>query len=130
MCIYLSIQGVSTWCSSNWKWRAWMCLIVYLSIPIYLYNSIYPSIYLGCQYLVFFYLNVEGWKVAAEQQLQALEREILKQVKTNFILCIVHILFWFQSIQSISCDRKQMEQNGVENYFNSELKDINQLNPV
>jgi len=34
---------------------------------------------LGCQYLVFFYLNVEGWKVAAEQQLQALEREILKQ---------------------------------------------------
>lgn len=29
---------------------------------------------------MFFFLNIEGWKVAAEQQLEALELEVLKQV--------------------------------------------------
>ena len=32
----------------------------------------------GCQYFVFFYLNIEGWKVSAEQQLQAIELDFLK----------------------------------------------------
>ena len=49
--------------------------------------------YAGCQYFVFFYLNIEGWKVSAEQQLQAIELDFLKtgnsekQVggSTNFI---------------------------------------------
>ena len=34
--------------------------------------------YAGCQYFVFFYLNIEGWKVSAEQQLQAIELDFLK----------------------------------------------------
>jgi len=33
---------------------------------------------IGCQYFVFFYLNIEGWKVSAEQQLQAIELDFLK----------------------------------------------------
>ena len=28
---------------------------------------------IGCQSYIFFYLNVEGWKVSAEQQIQAIE---------------------------------------------------------
>ena len=35
-------------------------------------------IWTGCQYFVFFYLNIEGWKVSAEQQLQAIELDFLK----------------------------------------------------
>ncbi|XP_023347857.1 sorting nexin-13 [Eurytemora carolleeae] len=34
---------------------------------------------IGCQYVVYFYLNIEGWKVAAEQELQALELQLLRQ---------------------------------------------------
>ena len=47
--------------------------------------------YAGCQYFVFFYLNIEGWKVSAEQQLQAIELDFLKtgnsekQVKYNIL---------------------------------------------
>ena len=47
----------------------------------YPYFSVYIldlKLFLGCQYFVFFYLNIEGWKVSAEQQLQAIELDFLK----------------------------------------------------
>jgi sorting nexin-13 len=33
---------------------------------------------ISCQHFVFFYLNIEGWKVSAEQQIQAMELDFLK----------------------------------------------------
>ena len=43
-------------------------------------------LYSGCQYVVYFYLNIEGWKVAAEQELQALELQLLRQVGDKVLL--------------------------------------------
>ena len=43
-------------------------------------------LYIGCQYVVYFYLNIEGWKVAAEQELQALELQLLRQVGDKVLL--------------------------------------------
>ena len=34
----------------------------------------------GCQAYIFFYLNVEGWKVSAEQQIQAIELDTIMKV--------------------------------------------------
>ena len=39
--------------------------------------------------MVFFFLNIEGWKVAAEQQLLALELEILRQVHGCLYIAVV-----------------------------------------
>jgi len=56
-----------------------------LPLEVILKNNISLSYFIdymssiGCQYMVFFFLNIEGWKVAAEQQLLALELEILRQ---------------------------------------------------
>lgn len=58
-----------------------------LPLEVILKNNISLSYFIdymnaiGAQYLVFFYLNIEGWKVAAEQQLQALELEVLRQAQ-------------------------------------------------
>ena len=41
--------------------------------------------------MVFFFLNIEGWKVAAEQQLLALELEILRQV--HYWLHVVFVVY-------------------------------------
>ena len=47
-----------------------VCVIVFKPFDIHIWT--------GCQYFVFFYLNIEGWKVSAEQQLQAIELDFLK----------------------------------------------------
>ena len=50
-----------------------------LPIDVILKNNIALSYFIdymtsiGCQSYLFFYLNIEGWKVSAESQLQALE---------------------------------------------------------
>jgi len=56
-----------------------------LPLEVLLKNNISLSYFIdfmssiGSQYLVFFYLSIEGWKVTAESHLQAIELEILKQ---------------------------------------------------
>jgi len=60
-----------------------------LPLEVILKNNIALSYFIdymtaiGCQYLVFFYLNIEGWKVSTEQQLQAIELDLLKTGETN-----------------------------------------------
>jgi len=55
-----------------------------LPLEVILKNNIALSYFIdymtaiGCQHFVFFYLNIEGWKVSAEQQIQAMELEFLK----------------------------------------------------
>ena len=49
--------------------------ILFLCFSIFILDL---KLFLGCQYFVFFYLNIEGWKVSAEQQLQAIELDFLK----------------------------------------------------
>ena len=41
----------------------------------------------GCQAYIFFYLNVEGWKVSAEQQIQAIELDTIMKV-SKLAFCI------------------------------------------
>ena len=54
-----------------------------LPIDVILKNNIALSYFIdymtsiGCQSYLFFYLNIEGWKVSAESQLQALELDEL-----------------------------------------------------
>ena len=54
-----------------------------MSVQVILKNNIALSYFIdymtaiGCQYFVFFYLNVEGWKVSVEQQMQAMELQVL-----------------------------------------------------
>ena len=55
-----------------------------LPLEVILKNNIALSYFIdfmtsiNCQHIVFFYLNIEGWKVSAEQQIQAMEVEFLK----------------------------------------------------
>ena len=55
-----------------------------LPLEVILKNNIALSYFIdymtaiSCQHFVFFYLNIEGWKVSAEQQIQAMELEFLK----------------------------------------------------
>ena len=55
-----------------------------LPLEVILKNNIALSYFIdfmtsiNCQHIVFFYLNIEGWKVSAEQQIQAIEVEFLK----------------------------------------------------
>ena len=55
-----------------------------LPLEVILKNNVALSYFIdymtaiGFQHLVFFYLNIEGWKVSAEQQIQAMELEFLK----------------------------------------------------
>ena len=56
-----------------------------LPIEVILKNNIALSYFMdymtsiGCQAYIYFYLNIEGWKVSAEQQLQAIELESFQQ---------------------------------------------------
>ena len=49
-----------------------------LFVCLFVFKPFDKHIWTGCQYFVFFYLNIEGWKVSAEQQLQAIELDFLK----------------------------------------------------
>ena len=55
-----------------------------LPLEVILKNNIALSYFIdymtaiNSQHIIFFYLNIEGWKVSAEQQIQALELERLK----------------------------------------------------
>merc|ERR1719225_1614641 len=55
-----------------------------LPLEVILKNNIALSYFIdymtavSSQHFVFFYLNIEGWKVSAEQQIQAMEVEYLK----------------------------------------------------
>ena len=56
-----------------------------LPVEVLLKNNVALSYFIdfmssiGCQAYIFFYLNIEGWKVSAEQQLHALELEAFER---------------------------------------------------
>ena len=64
-----------------------VCLIVFKPFD--------KHIWTGCQYFVFFYLNIEGWKVSAEQQLQAIELDFLKTGNSEKQVSLAKFIFRF-----------------------------------
>ena len=60
-----------------------------LPLEVLLKNNVAISYFIdymtsiGCQSYVFFYLNIEGWKVSAEQQLQAIELDEMTKEGVN-----------------------------------------------
>ena len=67
-----------------------VCLIVFKPFD--------KHIWTGCQYFVFFYLNIEGWKVSAEQQLQAIELDFLKTGNSEKQVSLAKFIFRFSLI--------------------------------
>lgn len=80
----IDVDTVGIPASEDWNQRIGPGMKLFdLPIDVILKNNIALSFFIdymtsiGCQSYLFFYLNIEGWKVSAESQLQALELDDL-----------------------------------------------------